>query len=278
MSEDFDAFAESEWKIENGELKILGIYPMRTFNKTQKIETSIFNFQLSIINSAQRGITLIEVLAAIFVISIGLLGVLAVIPFGIFQVSKARDAEHTANMLDAATADVGISGMTLLGNWLSNGSVVDRPPTYAEANGGAAIQYGHDKDGDGYVDEDSSRPDYQQYKRSYIEDPANTTLKCNRFIVIDPQGTTFPSTGNNGRFYKVVPGAPAAFWQKITQGQDDLVYTTHRTRLSRAIEKRTDFSGQGNMVASSGKYTWFCTFVIRPANGFNSSAKSPPLR
>ena len=40
----------------------------------------------------QPGITLIEVLVAIFVVGIGLIGVLAVNPFGAFQTSKALHA------------------------------------------------------------------------------------------------------------------------------------------------------------------------------------------
>jgi len=57
------------------------------------------------------GITLLEVLAALFVVSIGLLGVLAVIPFGAIQVSKAQHAEYASNMLANATAEVVIRNM-----------------------------------------------------------------------------------------------------------------------------------------------------------------------
>jgi type II secretory pathway pseudopilin PulG len=54
----------------------------------------------------QCGISLLEVLAAIFVVSIGLLGVLAVIPFGAFQVSKAQHAEYASNMLANAAEEI----------------------------------------------------------------------------------------------------------------------------------------------------------------------------
>ena len=65
-------------------------------------------------NSQQRGISLLEVLAAIFVVSIGLLGVLAVIPFGAFQVSKAQHAEYASNMLANAAEEIFIWDMM---NW-----------------------------------------------------------------------------------------------------------------------------------------------------------------
>jgi type II secretory pathway pseudopilin PulG len=57
------------------------------------------------------GISLLEVLAAIFVMSIGLLGVLAVIPFGAFQVSKAQHAEYAANMLANAAEEIFLGEM-----------------------------------------------------------------------------------------------------------------------------------------------------------------------
>jgi len=54
----------------------------------------------------QQGITLLEVLASIFVIAIGLLGVLAVIPFGTLQVSRAYEAEYASNMLANAAEEI----------------------------------------------------------------------------------------------------------------------------------------------------------------------------
>jgi type II secretory pathway pseudopilin PulG len=58
-----------------------------------------------------HGISLLEVLAAIFVVTIGLLGVLAVIPFGAYQVSKAQHAELAANMLANACEEIFVREM-----------------------------------------------------------------------------------------------------------------------------------------------------------------------
>jgi hypothetical protein len=57
------------------------------------------------------GVTLMEVIASMFIICIGLLGVLMVIPYGAFQVAKARNAEYISNMLDAGAADLKITGI-----------------------------------------------------------------------------------------------------------------------------------------------------------------------
>jgi hypothetical protein len=65
-----------------------------------------------------RGITLMEVLAAMFVICIGLMGVLAVIPFGMFQVGKARNAEYISNMLANAKQEIQFNGMAKPSNWI----------------------------------------------------------------------------------------------------------------------------------------------------------------
>jgi hypothetical protein len=52
-----------------------------------------------------------EVLASMFIICIGLLSVLMVIPYGAFQVSKARNAEYISNMLAAGAEDLQITGI-----------------------------------------------------------------------------------------------------------------------------------------------------------------------
>ena len=63
------------------------------------------------------GISLLEVLAALFVVTIGLLCVLAVIPFGAYQVSKAQHAEYAANMLANACEEIFIREMTNPAEW-----------------------------------------------------------------------------------------------------------------------------------------------------------------
>lgn len=58
----------------------------------------------------RRGLSLIEVLSAIFVLSIGLLGVLSVIPYGIYQVKRASIADHGTSLLRSARADLAVRG------------------------------------------------------------------------------------------------------------------------------------------------------------------------
>ena len=87
--------------------------------------SSTIHYSLLTIHSAlRRGISLMEVLASVFVIGIGLVGALAVIPFGAFQVSKANHADYCANMLRTAGAEIRVRNMA---NPLIWNSGVDDP-------------------------------------------------------------------------------------------------------------------------------------------------------
>ena len=148
---------------------------------------------------------MLEVLAAIFVVSIGLLGVLAVIPFGAFQVSKAQHAEYASNMLANAIVEIRIREMAKPTEW--NIDV-------------------HDPWGDCtsfiWIEPRMSKPNLPAHQHIFRIDEANHDLTDK--------------------------------WEELMRGQDDLVYSTYDDR-------RPDFSGQGGKIQSSGKYTWFFTFM-----------------
>ena len=189
----------------------------------------------------RRAVTLMEVLASIFVISIGLLGVLAVIPFGAFQVSQGRNAEHVSNMLAAAGQDVKIMDLGNVERWVV--------PT-----GSPDIDYEIKSDA-------NSITVYRRDDGSSIE-----RLNCERFYMIDPFDTSQSDPFNLNslnRFFKIGANLDNDHvWREIMTGQDDLIYTVHKN-------KRTDFGGQNSVVASSGRYTWFMTFA--PPNSDNGT-------
>ena len=151
----------------------------------------------------QRGVSLLEVLAAIFVVSIGLLGVLAVIPFGAYQVSKAQHAEYASNMLANAAEEILIRNMAHPTSWQTV--------------------------------------------------PATATLDCTKFIWFEPQELLVSPL----HIFHVLDTR----WQETMRGQDDLVFTPHD-------DKRPDFSGQANKIQSSGKYTWFFTYIPQNTVGY----------
>lgn len=58
------------------------------------------------IQRRRKGLSLFEVLAAVFVLMVGLLGVLAVLPFGIYQMSRVNKADYGGNCGRAALQEV----------------------------------------------------------------------------------------------------------------------------------------------------------------------------
>jgi len=169
-----------------------------------------------------KGITLMECLASVFVIGIGLLGVLAVIPYGSFQIHKADIAENTAWMLDSATGDLqAIEGLAKINKWCNGDNVIVA--------------------GTSLFDNDSTST------------PDDDKLDCSKFIMVDPVGNVETIGGSIYRVGQNFTCAQQNTLQEQMTGQNDLVYT-------RYPDKRPDFSGQNNRKKSSGKYTWFFTF------------------
>lgn len=140
-------------------------------------------------SKTRHGISLMEVLASTFVIGVGLLGVLAVIPFGAYQIGKARDAEHCLNMLQSAEADLQIMGLAKPEIW-NDGLTIN-------SNGGTTIYNG-------------------------------TTLSVlNHIIMVDPFNAA--STGPTGVHIMGanlgLNRNTRPIWQERMRGQDDLDYT-----------------------------------------------------
>jgi hypothetical protein len=176
-----------------------------------------------------------EVLASMFVICIGLLGVLAVIPYGAYQTAKAKNAENTAWLLDAAVKDLQAMELAKPENW-----IVQHNSTWLTR-------------------EDSTSTTHNIFL-NHADNDDDKILNCSRFLMIDPFSDTLNRLPLNNHIFQIgtnftnPQSVPLLFRERMT-GQDDLVYTTHP-------DKRTDFSGQSNKILSSGQYTWF--FMFRP--------------
>jgi len=203
----------------------------------------------------RSGITLMEVLIAIFVVGIGLLGVLAVIPFGAFQVSKENHARHASIMLANATEEIRVRNMVNPERWVTdnitkleseNGNevVFERVTvTVLERKNGTRIKTEAPPVGS----PDSSPIQDQQQRRSVIP-----MLNCTKFIWYEPRKMNDPDE----HIFCVSTFVTAEKWDEVMRGQDDLDYTTY-------ADKRPD-AGQKDKIQSSGKYTWFFTFLPGP--------------
>jgi Tfp pilus assembly protein PilV len=180
-----------------------------------------------------------EVLASMFVICIGLLGVLAVIPYGAYQTAKAKNAENTSWLLDAAVKELQTMELAKPENWWT-------------------VHHNTDP----YQSVDNATPTNPVNIFLNHTTPDDRELNCSRFLMVDPFVSVntplfdLSHSTHSNHIYRV--GANFThrplFCDRMT-GQDDLVYTTHS-------DKRTDFSGQDSKILSSGQYTWF--FMFRP--------------
>jgi len=250
----------------------------------------------------KNGITLIEVLASIFVVSIGLLGVLAVIPFGAFQASKARHAEYASNMLANAAEEVALREMIKPTGWgfnipfgdaqeieeecgtRDNTSIPGQRSTTTRtaririypllASGGlrllTRVEYEvEDVTVTEYVTGDPPIPPSETREIVYFNQ--FHAVNCTRSIWFEPCETAalpdfvhvFPLASFSPDPLRV---ALTRKWAEPMRGQDDLVYTIYP-------DQRPDFAKQNNKVQSSGKYTWFVTFLPQSANDWDGTLR-----
>ncbi|MDR3234488.1 MAG: prepilin-type N-terminal cleavage/methylation domain-containing protein [Planctomycetaceae bacterium] len=174
---------------------------------------------------SRKGITLIEVLVSVFIIGIGLLGVLAVIPFGAYQVSKAEQAKYTANALANAAETLKIRGLANPAHW---GLTV-------LSSGGTTV---YDKD---TVKLNCSKLLWVEPYR--MNDPASHIFRIGGLFM--PQNDE-----NDGK----------GCWKEWMRGQDDLEYEIDETANRPVYKKDKD----GN-IKSTGRYAWFFTYQPKAA-------------
>jgi hypothetical protein len=181
-----------------------------------------------------------------FVICIGLLGVLAVIPYGAYQTAKARNAENTSWLLDAAVKELQAMELAQMHTWRRLDDTVVLQTTHSYQSNGTLVS------GQRYFFNHPTQENKRYNCQTYLlVDPFNTGVTTMDLIGYDIPHVRIVGAGNSGAGgFDNLP-----LWQKRLIGQDDLVYTTHS-------DKRTDFSGQGNKILSSGQYTW--SFMFRP--------------
>jgi prepilin-type N-terminal cleavage/methylation domain-containing protein len=126
---------DRELKIEDWKLKIADCNFTMSCRCTPNFRFSVFNFQSSIralwdrpsrrSRHEHRGVSLLEVLISIFVLSIGLLGVAAMIPVGRFEIVEAAKADRSAVVGRAAMRDVMVRRMAEPMQW-----TCDTTPSY----------------------------------------------------------------------------------------------------------------------------------------------------
>ncbi|MDR0871519.1 MAG: prepilin-type N-terminal cleavage/methylation domain-containing protein [Planctomycetaceae bacterium] len=186
----------------------------------------------------RRGMTLMEVLASVFVICIGLMGVLAVIPFGAFQVSKAREAQFTSNMLVNAKNEI------RLGEWA-------KPAKWREAS---SIKTMNSNDGTPVIN-------------------VSGAVRCDRIYLVDP----FDGDGKTAATGHIFPVGKnfdhRSLIQEALRGRDDLQFTIHNDKRTDFEGQRSKVQSSGKYTWF---FTYRPTFTCSdPANHTHGNAAVP---
>ncbi|HBT78077.1 MAG TPA: hypothetical protein DEB39_14405 [Planctomycetaceae bacterium] len=212
----------------------------------------------------RSGLSLIEVLASIFVLAVGLLGVLSVIPYGMYQLKRAAIAEYGGNCGRAAKHIVKIRGWD---DKIEDGNGND---TYRIL--------------DNFVGADQTGNFYKPQGAPGSE----PSLNCGQPIFIDPLGV---AAENGVEFFHFDdpdidgdPG-PAIYRTSLKDGggalgkreaqtvftwSEDLVYVRGEQNV-RNQRGRTVLEDSAGFPSSKGDFSWFVTVQPRISPTYTGS-------
>jgi hypothetical protein len=92
----------------------------------------------ALVGASRRGITLLEVLVAIFVLTVGLLGVAALLPIGKYEMEQGARSDRAASLGQAAFRDLQVRGLLSPLRW----SQVGGGPVLEPSNAGRTLGQG----------------------------------------------------------------------------------------------------------------------------------------
>jgi prepilin-type N-terminal cleavage/methylation domain-containing protein len=211
--------------------------------------------------SGRSGMTLVEIMAAILVLSIGLVGVLSAIPFGGLRLSQMQEADNSSALGRDAARVMKANGWASPENWYyENGdaSAVNSNSVYDNGNLNLTFPF--------FIDPISKNYDAPEFFASTPNggfDFFFTRVKPvqNRFIAVP---------GGVGR-----PPVNFAQVERAFYLQDDLVYgyandedeTFYRPRVETTDGLLGDVGDPDATAPFSGRYTWFATVAPKNASG-----------
>jgi len=229
----------------------------------------------------RRGISLLEVLAAIGVLSIGLLGLAALLPVGRYTISEATKADRTGDCGRAAMRDVVVRRMLDYYNWYDPHNPATGTPTTVDfAN--PKPQSWYDLNGNPTVANPPNAPNYSPnpLPPAFIIDPlgvssgitanfggpsTNTRRITLGVVQRDANGNMLVKNGNH--FF--VNQYTSAVASQLFVWPDDLIVNmpedmTPPRAAGRPIS--VDASGNPLPLTNKGDYSWFASVVPAPNN------------
>jgi hypothetical protein len=236
----------------------------------------------------RRGVSLLEVLISIFVLSLGLLGVAAVIPVGRHMIREAAKSDRASACGHAVLNDIKVRGMLRPGSWRAPtgdalGCLTELPPS------------GYGSQERGYLLGESYAID-SMYIGIHLQPPTGSTADhWNDF----PYNVAAPGTpvvpGRLGRWTRLQrvtwtgvqppPGRPqlgAPLAATVFQWHDDLLIPVSSDETERPAQYMlTDPRGGEWKAEIAGDYSWLAT--VSPAaetydfvNYFGDPSANPP--
>jgi hypothetical protein len=205
-------------------------------------------------SSFRPGISLIEVLASIGVISIGLLGLASLLPVGLVSIFEATKSDRAGNCGRAAMREIVVRRMLDYHYWYDpNGGFV----WTANYKGGS------------------------NYSKSWYDANGNPTLNMPPSFILDPLGVASGGTSNLGS-YPIPLVAPRITLASPTSGQPytpalaDTIFRATDDIIATAPENMTPAQPPGrpvpmpgtlpNTIASQGNYSWFASVTPSRTN------------
>lgn len=212
--------------------------------------------RLSTLNSRRRAMTLIEIMSSILVLSIGLVGVLAAIPFGGFRMAQMSEADNSSLVGRDAVRMMKINGWANPDNWYivnkTNNSVYASNAQSILANGSVLTGF--------------------NLTYPFFVDPLGNSSYTPVFYSSANPGFFFTSvapvigSGNlmNDSINGLVERYERAFYlpDDVMAGYDA---TEDETEYRPRMETEDDLVlGNGSIPAFTGRYSWMATVYPNP--------------
>ncbi len=213
--------------------------------------------------STRFGMTLVEIMAAILVLSIGLVGVISAIPFGGLRMSQMQEADNSSALGRNAVRVMKANDWANPANWRYENGFENANSVLP--NGNLNLTF------------------------PFFVDPISKNVDPPEFFEMTPTGflTMTPNGGFDSFFTRVAPlqnrvvpgaGRPAIGAAQIERAfylQDDLVYgysndedeTLYRPRVETTDGLLGDVGSPNATQPFSGRYTWLATVSPKNASG-----------
>lgn len=229
---------------------------------------TIMSFQYVPALNGRRGLTLIEIMSAITVLAIGLVGVLAAIPFGGFRLAQMNEADYSSLVGKDAVRLIKTNGWANPNNWYiagvwSGGNITFPAPNVnsIHPDGNLNLKYPFIIDPLSDFRAIGTGPGNGRYLPNYCEIGANNVFYTKVAPIL--RYRYYPELLLNDRFSYLTNRYDRIFYlpDDLASGFDE---SEDDTYFRPFLETEDDtVLGQGVIPAFTGRYSWMATVFPR---------------